>query len=158
MQNLEGAAARSSQVDGLTQSNKLNKQKEDQLQEQKVPLIGGGADGALGTNLQGMVSISYMAGPIVKEEMMKFSRMVFRATRGKALTYLEDLSHEGQIDYAGYTDKQLRTVYVIIFQEGGTIRTQLKKICESFMGRQVEIPIAFGNKEIKDRIRRISIS
>ena len=100
-----------------------------------------------------MVSISYMAGTIVKEEMMKFKRMVFRATRGKALTYFEDLSHEGQIDYAGYTDKQLRTVYVIIFQEGGTIRTQLKKICESFMGRQVEIPIAFGNKEIKDRIR-----
>lgn len=62
-----------------------------------------------------MVSISYMAGTILKEEMMKFKRMVFRATRGKALTYFEDLSQEGQIDYAGHTDRQLRTVYVIVF-------------------------------------------
>jgi hypothetical protein len=52
-----------------------------------------------------MVSISYMAGTIIKEEMMKFKRMIFRATRGKALTYFEDLSHEGEIDYAGHTDK-----------------------------------------------------
>ena len=78
-----------------------------------MPLIG--ADGAPVTNLQGLVSISYMAGTIIKEEMMKFKRMIFRATRGKALTYFEDLSNEGEIDYAGFTDKQLRTVYVIIF-------------------------------------------
>ena len=75
--------------------------------EQKVPLIA--------ANLPGMVSISYMAGSIVKEEMMRFKRMVFRATRGKALTYFEDLSHEGQIDYTGRVDKRLRTVYVIVF-------------------------------------------
>ena len=56
-----------------------------------------------------------MAGTIVKEEMMKFKRMIFRATRGKALTYFEELSNEGEIDYAGYTDKTLRTVYVLIF-------------------------------------------
>jgi V-type H+-transporting ATPase subunit a len=118
-----------------------------------VPLIG--VDGAPVTNLQGLVSISYMAGTIIKEEMMKFKRMIFRATRGKALTYFEDLSNEGEIDYAGYTDKQLRTVYVIIFQEGANIRAQLTKICESFMGRQVDIPLAFGNKEIKDRIREL---
>ena len=55
--------------------------------EQKVPLIG--------ANLPGMVSISYMAGSVVKEEMMRFKTMVFRATRGKALTYFEDLSLEG---------------------------------------------------------------
>jgi V-type H+-transporting ATPase subunit a len=96
-----------------------------------------------------------MAGTIIKEEMMKFKRMIFRATRGKALTYFEDLSNEGEIDYAGYTDKQLRTVYVIIFQEGANIRAQLTKICVSFMGRQVDIPLAFGNKEIKDRIREL---
>jgi len=57
------------------------------VEEQKVPLIS--------SNLPGMVSISYMAGSIIKEEMMRFKRMVFRATRGKALTYFEDLSSEG---------------------------------------------------------------
>lgn len=63
----------------------------------------------------GLISISYMAGSILKDELMRFKRMVFRATRGKALTYFEDLSAEGQIDYAGYSDKRLRTVYVIVF-------------------------------------------
>jgi V-type H+-transporting ATPase subunit a len=79
-----------------------------------------------------MVSISYMAGSIAKEEMMRFKKLVFRATRGKALTYFEDLSTDGRIDYAGHADRKLRTVYVIVFQEGATIRANLSKICESF--------------------------
>ena len=95
-----------------------------------------------------MVSISYMAGSIPKDEMMRFKKMVFRATRGKALTYFEDLSNDGKIDYAGYADRKLRTVYVIVFQEGTTIRAKLTKICESFSGNQVDIPPALNNTEV----------
>jgi V-type H+-transporting ATPase subunit a len=76
----------------------------------------------ISSNLPGMVSISYMAGSITKDEMMRFKKLIFRATRGKALTYFEDLSTEGRIDYAGHSDRRLRTVYVIVFQEGQTIR------------------------------------
>lgn len=79
------------------------------MKDQKVPLIGQ-VNQALG-----MVAISYMAGTILKDEMLRFKRMVFRATRGKALSYFEDLAHEGQKDYAGHSDKQMRTVYVIVF-------------------------------------------
>jgi hypothetical protein len=62
-----------------------------------------------------MVAISYMAGTILKSEMMKFKRLVFRATRGKAYSYFEDLAHEGSVDYTGQSDKQMRTVYVLVF-------------------------------------------
>lgn len=69
----------------------------------------------IANNMPGMVSISYMAGTITKDEMMRFKKLVFRATRGKALTYFEDLSTDGRIDYAGHSDRRLRTVYVIVF-------------------------------------------
>ena len=76
----------------------------------------------IANNMPGMVSISYMGGTITKDEMMRFKKLIFRATRGKALTYFEDLSTEGRIDYAGHSDRRLRTIYVIVFQEGQNIR------------------------------------
>lgn len=62
-----------------------------------------------------MVAISYLAGTIAKDEMFRFKKMVFRATRGKALTYFRDLDNSGLTDYTGALDHKLRTVYVIVF-------------------------------------------
>ncbi len=42
-----------------------------------------------------MIAISYLAGTINKEEIMRFKKMVYRATRGKALTYFNDLDASG---------------------------------------------------------------
>jgi hypothetical protein len=42
--------------------------------------------------LPGMISISYMAGTISKDDEMKFKRMIFRASRGRALSYFRDLN------------------------------------------------------------------
>ena len=50
--------------------------------EQEQPLLG----------MQGgLISISYLAGTIDSVDQMRFKKIVFRATRGKALTYLADL-------------------------------------------------------------------
>ena len=65
---------------------------------------------------------------------MRFKKMVYRATRGKALTYFNDLNTKGLKDYAGALDHRLRSVYVIVFQDGQHIRDKLNKICDSFMG------------------------
>ena len=62
-----------------------------------------------------MVAISYMAGTIAKDEALRFKKMIFRATRGKALSYFRDLENEGLFDYSGAPQKTLRTVYVIVF-------------------------------------------
>lgn len=87
-----------------------------------------------------MIAISYLAGTISKDEMLRFKKMVFRATRGKALTYFRDLDSAGLQDYAGQMDHKLRTVYVIVFQDGSHTRDKLTKICDSFMGKNFEIP------------------
>ena len=39
-----------------------------------------------------MIAISYLAGTIDRTESLRFKKMVYRATRGKALTYFRDLN------------------------------------------------------------------
>lgn len=46
---------------------------------------------------------------------MRFRKMIYRATRGKALTYFRALDSNGLQDYAGELDQRPRTVYVIVF-------------------------------------------
>ena len=62
-----------------------------------------------------MVAISYLAGTIQRDETMRFKKMVYRATRGKAITYFKDLDYGAFKDYAGISDNIPRTVYVIVF-------------------------------------------
>ena len=101
-----------------------------------------------------MVAISYLAGTIGKEETFRFKKLVFRATRGKAYTYFRDLDTSGLADYSGTLDKRLRSVYVIVFQEGVNTRSKLTKICESFMGHQIDVPQAgFGAVDIANKVR-----
>jgi len=54
----------------------------------------------------GSVAISYLAGTINKDEIMRFKKMVYRATRGKALTYFQDMAANGLLDYAGKLDNR----------------------------------------------------
>lgn len=65
--------------------------------------------------MSGMISISYLAGTINKSEIMRFKKILYRTTRGKALTYFNDLDTSGLQDYAGALDQRSRTVYVIVF-------------------------------------------
>jgi hypothetical protein len=46
---------------------------------------------------------------------MRLKKMVYRATRGKALTHFEDLKNADLRDYTGAANLSLRTVYVIVF-------------------------------------------
>lgn len=76
--------------------------------------------------------------------------MIFRATRGKAFTYFQDIQPDeiGLTDYTGAQNTQLRTVYVVVFQEGQHIRGKIQKICDSFLGRSVEIPSVVRKAEL----------
>ncbi len=46
---------------------------------------------------------------------MRMKKMVYRATRGKALTHFQDISGADLRDYTGAVNMRLRTVYVIVF-------------------------------------------
>jgi hypothetical protein len=56
---------------------------------------------------------------------MRFKKMIFRSTRGKALTYFRDFDSAGLPDYSGRLDDVARTVYVVIFQDGAHVRDRL---------------------------------
>lgn len=57
--------------------------------------------------------------------------MLFRITRGKALTHFsEDFVQE----------KKQKVVYMVVYQDGAVIRDRVQKICDSFMGSRFEIP------------------
>jgi V-type H+-transporting ATPase subunit a len=56
--------------------------------------------------------------------------MLFRITRGKALTHFS----------APFTqDKTQKVVYMVVYQDGQMIRDRVQKICDSFMGSRFEI-------------------
>lgn len=105
MQNLEGAGNRGSKngagaMMGATQKN------EAPQREQIVPLL---------SSIPGHVSINYMMGTISKDEQFRFKKMLFRATRGKAIVYFDDLKQEELKDYTGAMYLELRTAFVIVY-------------------------------------------
>ena len=60
---------------------------------------------------------------------MRFKRLLFRASRGKVLSYFEDIDGELK-DFSGKTlDK---CVYILVFEEGTHLREKITKICDSF--------------------------
>ena len=79
--------------------------------ENEEQLLGTGAEAARG-------GLTYISGAINKSECDRLSRLVFRATRGNALTITEPI-HQDLLDHAG--QKLEKSIYVIIFKDGPTL-------------------------------------
>lgn len=58
------------------------------------------------------MSIKYMAGTIESEDIMRFKKLLFRATRGKVLSYLEDIEFPIK-EFSGRSVK--KSIYVLVF-------------------------------------------
>lgn len=57
------------------------------------------------------VLVSHIAGTIEYDEKTRLKKLLFRATRGKALTYFEDYQLEDPI-----TNKpKVKSVYIVVF-------------------------------------------
>lgn len=84
---------------GYKQSHSLN------AEEEKInqPLIGGEMN----------VMITHIAGTIETDEKERLKKLLFRSTRGKALTYFYDIPQE-QPEDNGPLPKQ-KSVYVVVF-------------------------------------------
>lgn len=87
--------------------------------------------------LAGGISVGHIAGTINKDEELRFKKLIFRATRGNALCYFDDFRVPIKDFYGNECHK---SVYVVIFQEGGSIREKIIKICDSFLGERFDIP------------------
>ena len=61
------------------------------------------------------IEISQIAGTILSIEKIRFKKLIFRATRGKALTFFYDFPFP-QEDERG--EMKYKCVYIVMFQEG----------------------------------------
>lgn len=96
----------------------------------------------------GGIAVGHIAGTINSDETLRFKKLIFRATRGNALCYFDDFKSP-LIDFDGKTHG--KSVYVVIFQEGGSLRERIMRICDSFMGERFDIP----NGRVHDKINEI---
>ena len=87
----------------------------------------------------GGVRITHIAGTIDVDEKDRLKKLLFRATRGKALTFFSDFKTESKV-VAGQKTLRDKSVYIVVFQEGRQMREKIMRICDSFMGQRFEIP------------------
>ncbi len=60
---------------------------------------------------QDNVFISHIAGTIEVDEKARLKKLLFRATRGKALTFF----HDFEINVPGMQKPKAKTVYIVVF-------------------------------------------
>lgn len=82
------------------------------------------------------IHIAHMAGTILTSEVQRFKRLLFRTTKGKALPHFHEIE-QGVEDIHGKLN--MKTVYVVVFEDGERIRQRVTKICDSFMGQRFSI-------------------
>ena len=74
--------------------------------------------------------LSFIAGTIKDGETERMRKMLFRATRGQALTHFNAFEQDGV----------QKVAYLVVFQSTGKSRDRIQGICDSFMGQHFEIP------------------
>lgn len=82
------------------------------------------------------VFISHIAGTIEVDEKDRLKKLLFRATRGKALTFYEDF----EVSSSTAAKPKCKSVYIVLFQEGRQLREKIIRICDSFMGQRFDLP------------------
>jgi len=91
---------------------------------------------------EGGISITFVAGTIKDGEQDRMKKLLFRVTRGKALTHFYPFEQDGQ----------MKATYMVVYQDGQIIRERVLKICESFMGQRFEVP---AMTDMADAVRKV---
>ncbi len=110
-----------------------NRMSGDPRMSEKLPLMAG----------EGDIMIAHVAGTIEVDERPRLKKLLFRATRGKALTYFKEFTLPRQRVAGQWVTKQ-KAVYIVVFQEGRQIREKITRICDSFMGQRFDLPPLHG--------------
>ena len=96
-------------------------------------------------------NISYIAGILAKDEMMRFIRTIFRAARGNAYTTSEDCVNEN-IEFG---KQKAQAFFTITFKNGDEIKKRLLRICDTFGANYFEVDKNY-EKTIKDNEAKIA--
>lgn len=68
------------------------------------------------------LKLTNVSGVIYAKDMLKFSRMILRATKGNSVQYTFNIPN----DYPSY---EPRAAFVLILESGGNILTKINRIC-----------------------------
>jgi len=126
-------------LQGLTDSLQVFKVAQEMIPEleNRRGEQGGDMDGEEGALMgNGMESnLTKIAGVVEKTEIERLRRLIFRATRGKSIMFVQDCEEDEDLDTA-----PRRAVYIIMYWDGQTIRDRIEKICDSFSGQRFPLP------------------
>ena len=62
---------------------------------------------------------------------MSFKKLIFRATRGKALCQFYSIEKSNRDSLLDIGEEENKFVYLIMFEDGGYMREKIMKICNS---------------------------
>ena len=77
--------------------------------------------------------IGYFGGSIPRRDQLRFKKLLFRTTRGKALVQFFDMQVPVEDRLVGVNDHVEKIIYVVMFEEGRVIRDRIQKLCSSFL-------------------------
>lgn len=88
------------------------------------------------------LGLKFIAGVINADEDLKMKRMIFRASKGRAMSHFFDFAN---VDFASYpqgTDKVVKKIFIIFFQGGveNILLNKLLKICDVLGASRYNLP------------------
>jgi len=81
-----------------------------------------------------LINIERVAGVVDTEELFRFRKLVFRATKGKSFMFTE------QFSLVDHPESKGKSVYIITYYDGAHIREKIQRICDSFSGQRYTLP------------------
>ena len=115
---------------------------DDQSENEQVSLI---SDGNAN-------SVSTVAGICSTEEVVRLRRLVFRASRGQAFVYIEEVEQANGEQPLPVDQLVRKSVYLILFF-GSRLESRLTKICDSFTSERFDLPAT--GEEIGEKVREV---
>jgi len=95
-----------------------------------------------------------VSGCISANLAQKFQRMIFRASRGKVLTFLDEIEEKFVNPKTG--EKTEKSLFIIFYPSGDSdaFRSKISKICEAFNCNQYDLPPSYSDLKDQERTRQ----
>ena len=88
-----------------------------------------------------------ISGVIQAKDLMKFTKMIFRASKGNSILYTFNIPAESTKDVVP------RSAFIIIIESGNALLNKVNRICESFSAKKYTLPT--NKDEVFDKIKEI---
>ncbi len=74
-----------------------------------------------------------VAGIVASADLLKFSKMVFRASKGNSIFYTFNIPNDSPTTPP-------RTAFIVILEAGSNVLTKINRICDTFYAKRYALP------------------